>query len=108
LSKYLSGLSTFGRFLRFVKDFRKKEGYTLKYEVKDYDKRNLIYLSLRDATEFITKKDYIDNWMSEMHETFAFWSFSEWHDEVQKAGFEVSAESIAFSNPWIIEHRFKN
>lgn len=108
LSKYLSGLSTYGRFLRFVKDFRKKEGYTLKYEVKDTEKGNLMYLSLRDATEFITKKDYIDNWMSEMHETFAFWSFSEWQDEVQKAGFEVSAESIAFANPWIIEHRFKN
>ncbi len=29
LAEYLNTLSTYGRFLRFAKDFRKKEGYTL-------------------------------------------------------------------------------
>ncbi len=32
LATYLKGLSTYGRFCRFVNDFRKKEGYKLKFE----------------------------------------------------------------------------
>lgn len=108
LSAYLSGLSTFARFLRFARDFRKKEGYTLSWELIESLHGTMVLLSLRDATEFMTKKDYLDNWMSEMHETFAFWSFSDWKAEVEKAGFEVNAQSLAFTNPWIVENRFRN
>src|SRR5688572_1848386 len=35
LAKYLTGLSTYARFLRFAKDFRKKERYTLEYKTVD-------------------------------------------------------------------------
>jgi hypothetical protein len=108
LSSYLSGLSTFGRFHRFVRDFRKKEGYQLNFEIKQMEIGEVIYLSLRNATEFITKKDYIDNWMSEMHEMFAFWSFSEWKAQVESVGFEVNVQSVSFTNPWIVENRFVN
>jgi len=107
LAAYLSGLSTYRRFKRFAKDFRRQEGYQLRYQEKLIDGVYLIELTLKDATEFITKKDYTDNWMSEMHETFAFWSFSEWKEEMERTGFEVSAQSIVFSNPWIVENRFK-
>lgn len=107
LSKYLSGLSTYGRFKRFARDFRRKEGYKLEFQEKVVNGQSLIELTLRDATEFITKKDYTDNWMSEMHETFAFWSFSEWKAEMESKGFEINTQSVAFSNPWIVENRFK-
>ncbi|MBX9853648.1 MAG: hypothetical protein K2X86_18035 [Cytophagaceae bacterium] len=49
-----------------------------------------------------------DNWQSEMHETFSFWSFEEWKQHVQRAGFDISPQSVAFSNPWIVENRFEN
>ena len=46
-------------------------------------------LSLRDACEFLSKKDYLDNWRSEMHETFCFWSLADWRSAVERAGFVV-------------------
>ncbi len=65
--------------------------------------------------EFITKKDYIDNWQSELNEEFAFWSFDEWKEALQGAGFKIienpnmkEESSRSFSIPWIIENRFKN
>jgi hypothetical protein len=55
----------------------------------------------------MSRKDYIDNWQSEMHETFCFWSFSEWKQNIVLAGFTVVPESKAFTNPWIVENRLK-
>ncbi|MFN3405306.1 MAG: transferase [Cytophagaceae bacterium] len=106
LSQYLSGLSTFGRFLRFARDFRKKQNYILKYKIIQSEEL-FIELSLRDACEFATKKDYLDNWKSEMNETFAFWSYTQWKHHVEDVGFEVSEESLAFTNQWIVENRFR-
>jgi SAM-dependent methyltransferase len=108
LANYLTGLSTYGRFLRFANDFRKKERYQFNYKTIITENDEFIELTLRDATEFITKKDYIDNWQSEMHETFAYWSFNEWKEQVEKVGFQIVSSSVAFSNPWIVENRFKN
>jgi hypothetical protein len=57
--------------------------------------------------EFITKKDYIDNWESEMHEEFAFWSFADWQAALQQAGFLVKPESHVYTNDWIVTHRWQ-
>ena len=54
----------------------------------------------------MSKKDYVDNWQSEMHETFCFWDFSEWRQALEHAGFAVHPASHAFTNPWIVESRF--
>ena len=64
-------------------------------------------LSLADACEFLSKKDYLDNWQSEMHETFCFWSFSQWRAAVETAGLRVHPSSRAFVNPWIVAHRYE-
>lgn len=103
LSDYLKGLSTYGRFMRFAKDFRAKEGYKLKYEVTS----GLIKLSLKDACEFMSRKDYVDNWESEMHETFCFWDLNDWKKELTHAGFSIAAGSQAYTNQWIVDNRFK-
>lgn len=108
LSAYLEGLSTFGRFLRFVRDFRKKQGYQLNYELQRHNEMDLIVLKLKDAAEFLTKKDYLDNWQSEMYETFCYWSFSEWKSEMEKAGFKILSSSVAFVNDWMVKNRFEN
>ncbi|MBN1185021.1 MAG: hypothetical protein JXB49_22235 [Bacteroidales bacterium] len=108
LYEYLEGLSTYGRFLRFAQDFRKKEGYNVDYKTEIIKGKEYFVLSLRDATEFITRKDYTDNWQSEMHETFAFWSFTEWQAHMKEAGFVTNPLSTAFTNQWIVENRFKN
>jgi O-glycosyl hydrolase len=67
-----------------------------------------IKLSLKDAAEFLSRKDYADNWQSEMHETFCFWDFDEWKQQLQVAGFRIHPDSKVFTNPWIVENRWKD
>lgn len=107
LGEYLRGLSTLGRFLRFAMDFRKAEGYRLSHSFLTIDHQEYIELALKDACEFMSRKDYINNWQSEMHETFCFWDFNEWKHHVQQAGFKISSESHAYTNEWIVENRLK-
>jgi hypothetical protein len=106
-SHYLTSLSTYARFLRFARDFRHKEGYVLNYSATTIDKNNYIITTLRDAMEFLSRKDYTDNWQSEMHETFCFWDFSEWKNNLQQAGFIIHPSSKAFTNEWIVQNRWK-
>jgi hypothetical protein len=107
LRDYLKGLSTYGSFLRFATDFRKKEGYAVSFkEVTHHDQR-YIEISLKDACEFMSRKDYIDNWQSEMHETFCFWDFNEWRKILEQTGFKVLPDSHAYTNEWIVENRLK-
>ena len=106
LATYLSGLSTYARFLRFAKDFRKIEKENFKYEFINIDKL-IIKISMRNAMEFIMKKDYVDNWKSEMHEKFCFWSFKDWSDAMVKVGFDIAPSSHSFTNKWIMENRLE-
>lgn len=107
LSNHLRGLSTYARFLRFSKDFRAKEGYTLSYTKISIDGKKYIRLRLADASEFMSRKDYTDNWESEMHETFCFWDFEEWKEELIKTGFSIHTASAAYRNEWIATNRWK-
>lgn len=107
LSEYLQKLSTEARFFRFAKDFRAKEGYHLHFERIKIEGQWYIKLLLKDAAEFLSRKDYTDNWQSEMHETFCFWDFEEWKDQMHEAGFLIHPGSGAYTNPWIAEHRWK-
>ena len=104
--QYLDGMSTLTRFLRFATDFRAEEGYQLEYEIVDRE-RTYVQLRMIDLCEFLSKKDYTDNWSSEMHETFCFWSFEEWKQAIESVGFRPLPESNAFQNPWIVENRFQ-
>lgn len=108
LKTYLDGLSTLGRFKRFANDFRRDYGFKLPHILETRLNKWYARLSLENACEFITKKDYTDNWSSEMHERFCYWSFEEWKSEMTKAGYRIMPESSSFSNPWIVENRYKN
>jgi hypothetical protein len=60
-----------------------------------------------DACEFMSRKDYIDNWQSEMHETFCFWDFNEWKQNLESVGFTISPESKTYTNEWIVTNRLE-
>lgn len=107
LAAHLNALSTFSKFLRFAQDFRKKEGDGIQFEITQVGYEDYVKLSYEHATEFLTKKDYTDNWQSEMHERFAFWSFSDWKHAAEEAGFHVVESSHTLCNPWIVENRWK-
>ena len=102
----LHGLSTFDLFKQFAEDFRKEEGFKVPYKIVSKNSRDYIEVRMEEASEFLLTKDYKDNWLSEMHERFCFWSFSEWKTALEEAGFAVDSRSSVFTNPWIMENRF--
>jgi hypothetical protein len=104
----LSKKSTYELFLLFAKEFRREEGYALHFEEVRIEDTPYLRCRLRDAYEFLSKKDYTDNWASEMHETFCFWDFTEWTDYLKEVGYSILPESNAFTNQWIVQHRFEN
>lgn len=72
-------------------------------------------LPLPSTAEFLSKKDYTDNWCSEMNEEFCFWSYSRWREVLREVGFNVLEEgaqgksaSRVYANPWIVENRDRN
>jgi SAM-dependent methyltransferase len=110
-TEWLHTLSTRSRFFLFAQDFLGgQSGFAFK-EVSHRD-RPVFRLTLREAAEFLSKKDYTDNWCSEMNEEFCFWSFSQWKQVLTEIGFQVienpnrpTEGSRFYTNPWIVEHR---
>lgn len=122
LQQHLASLSTRGRFLRFAEDYlagmrgsgRRGDESKLSFEEVEVVGKSYIRLRLKDAVEFITKKDYVDNWNSELNEEFAFWSFTEWKRNLMDTGFRIvenpnesNASSREYTNDWIVENRWR-
>jgi hypothetical protein len=122
LAAHLKGLSTYAKFVRFSQDYladmresgKRGTETQVKYRIENIDGNEYIVLKLKDAVEFMTKKDYVDNWNSELNEEFAFWSFSEWKDALTTAGFKIiedpnQADKISrvYTSEWIAKNSFK-
>ena len=110
---WLQKLSTRSRFLLFAQDFLGGKRSFPFTELLDKD-RPVLRLTLRQAAEFLSKKDYTDNWKSEMNEEFCFWSFTKWKQVLTEIGFHIhenpnsSAEgSRVYTNPWIVDNRYE-
>ncbi len=110
--QWLRGLSTRSRFQLFAHDFL---GGRRPFPVREVGQapRSTVQLSLRQAAEFLSKKDYVDNWSSEMNEEFCFWCFADWKKALVETGFQVCenpndppASSRAYVNPWVVENRY--
>lgn len=110
-TEWLHTLSTCSRFFLFARDFLGGQGgFFFKEEL--HNNRLCFRLTLQQAAEFLSKKDYTDNWSSEMNEEFCFWNFSKWKQVLAEIGFQIienpnnEAEgSRVYTNPWIVEHR---
>lgn len=115
LRKHLDGLSTAARFVRFARDFlremrasgRRAPDTAVAWREETIDGRRCVALPLKHAAEFLAKKDYTASWDSEMNEEFTFWSFADWKRELESAGFHVLPLSRAYTNPWLVDNRFK-
>jgi SAM-dependent methyltransferase len=107
LKAYLQQRSTLAKFEIFAREFRAEEGDGIQFEWLNVGQERYASMTLADAMEFISKKDYHDNWRSEMHERFCFWNFAEWQNELTKAGFQINSASHAYPNQWLIDHRYK-
>jgi SAM-dependent methyltransferase len=109
---WLTRLSTRSRFRVFAQDFL---GARRPFPVVNarHNGRPVFRLALRQAAEFLSKKDYADNWKSEMNEEFCFWGFNRWKSVLSEVGFHVlenpnqpAEGSRVYTNPWIVEHRY--
>lgn len=117
-AEVLARLSTHSRFRLFAKDFlhdlRATGRRAADTRVTAEERPEGWRLSRRTAAEFLSKKDYTDNWRSEMNEEFCFWSHAHWRTVLGEIGFRVldagtssSCGSRAYTNPWIVAHRYR-
>ena len=106
LAAFLESLSTKARFIRFAHDFRGAEKDTMSYTRKSISSENYFVMRYGDLCDFLAKKDYVENWHSEMHERFCYWEYSDWTEALAKVGFVVEPVSKAVTNEWLIENRF--
>lgn len=107
-SNELDKLSTYERFFQFVKDFRKTENDQITFKTIQYENEDYIEIRYRDAAEYILTKDYTDNWESEMHERFCYWSIEDWKSTLKRNGFRFLTGTKAYTNSWIVENRMIN
>ncbi|GAB7051089.1 class I SAM-dependent methyltransferase [Catenuloplanes indicus] len=95
---YVSGLSTRARLDQFAKDFRFPFAFR---PVSD----DVVELTLADAMDFLTRKDYTDNWLSETQEQFCGLEMADWKGLLTDVGFEVDPASRTTRNDWIVQNR---
>lgn len=98
IKEYVEGLSTRARLDQFAVDY----AFPLAYDELD---ESTVEIALGDAMDYLTRKDYADNWFSEMHEQFCGLEFADWKQLLADVGFDLDPASRATRNDWIVEHR---
>ncbi|WP_433164875.1 class I SAM-dependent methyltransferase [Kribbella sp. CA-247076] len=98
---YVGRLSTRARFFQFAHDFRRNARVPFGYDVRP----DGLVLRLADAMDFLTRNDYVDNWLSETHEQFCGLNFAGWSAIAEQAGFTIDPASKAWRNDWVIDNR---
>lgn len=106
LEALLPRLSPLEGFVQFAHDWHGDAQWRLIPSDESGLPTPMVETTLRTAMEWLSKKDYPDNWLSEMHESFCFWDERDWRTVVEAAGFELAPGSGATTNPWLVEHRF--
>jgi SAM-dependent methyltransferase len=97
---YLGGLSTRARLDQFAADF------AFPFAFSPGDDPATVELPLGAAMDFLTRKDYVDNWLSETREQFCGLEFADWRRLLTEVGFEIDPASSTIRNEWLIENRF--
>jgi len=70
----------------------------------DYGDYILYFTNLRDAYEYIYRKDYHENWEPELEETYGFWTGTSAKAILWDAGFKLEYYG-EIDNGWVIENR---
>lgn len=103
-------LSTAALFERFAGSFRSSQHRTggVPFAPARAKRAGFVgyELSLRDATEFILRKDYRRDWDTEMLEEYTYYSQSQFEQSLRGLGLRLLA-SVPIHNPWIVENRYR-
>lgn len=96
------------RFRRFAREFKGKSSKPgVEFKESVHDGKTHFFLSLHDANEFLSKKDYLANWAIEVNEEFGVFTVSQWRSELVQAGYRV-LESSSYLNGWIETNRYND
>lgn len=96
------------RFVRFATDFKgKSKTPGIAFEERVIGDQTWFVLSLHEANEFLSKKDYLANWAIEVNEEFGVFTLGEWKSELEACGYRV-VQCKSYMNPWILENRYQN
>ncbi|MGA5305630.1 class I SAM-dependent methyltransferase [Nucisporomicrobium flavum] len=98
VNAYVAGLSTRARLDQFAVDF----AFPFAYEPVGDD---TVRLDQASAMDYLTRKDYVDNWLSETQEQFCGLSFADWTDLLTEVGFDLDPASAPIRNDWVIDNR---
>jgi len=98
VAQYVGALSTRARLDQFAVDYR----FPLTFEPVG---ESNVRIGLGDAMDYLTRKDYVGNWLSEAHEQFCGLEFADWKALLTDAGFEIDPGSHAWRNDWIVANR---
>ncbi|MFY1651894.1 class I SAM-dependent methyltransferase [Solwaraspora sp. WMMB762] len=100
VAAYLRGLSTRARLDQFAVDFAFPFGHRPVDGAPE-----VVETTLGAAMDFLTRKDYPDNWLSETREQFCGLEYADWKALLADVGFEIDPASGAWRNDWIVDHR---
>lgn len=98
VKRYVGALSTRARLDQFAVDF----AFPFPYLALE---GGAVRLELGSAMDYLTRKDYLDNWLSETQEQFCGLSFAEWSELLGEVGFELDPASTPIRNDWVIANR---
>jgi len=94
------------RFRRFAVDFKgKSRNPGVPFTEHRIDGVTHFNLSLHHAAEFLSKKDYLENWPIEVNEEFGVYGFTSWRKVFADAGFRIIEEE-SYVNPWVRANRY--
>ena len=95
------------RFRKFAREFKGKSAHPgFSFEERLFDGVVHFRITLHEANEFLSKKDYIANWVMEVNEEFGVWTTDEWAEELSKLGYRV-VDCSSYLNPWIEQNRYE-
>ncbi|RLK25104.1 hypothetical protein DER29_3089 [Micromonospora sp. M71_S20] len=100
VAAYVGALSTRARLDQFAVDYR----FPFAYRPVD-GADGVVELTLGAAMDFLTRKDYTDNWLSETQEQFCGLEYADWKSLLTDVGFEIDAASGTSRNDWIVTNR---
>ncbi|GAA1407043.1 class I SAM-dependent methyltransferase [Catellatospora coxensis] len=97
VAAYVAGLSTRARFDQFTVDFA--------FGVPHTSAGDTVRLSLSDAMDYLTRKDYTASWLAETREQFCGLAYADWRRLLTDVGFELDPASATSRNDWIVDNR---
>ncbi|MHA1301800.1 MAG: methyltransferase domain-containing protein [Candidatus Helarchaeota archaeon] len=100
----ISKLSTEARFIRFCMQFK---GRKWDYNTIMIDNKKLYKMEAYFANEFMSKKEYVENWDVEILEEFGIFTVEEYKTILEDAGF-CNIKIVTYKNPWIIKNWYEN